>query len=155
MYWHIVHATFRKNSGISVLPASDALIEPNRKGEESGSAQCAAWLSDNRKKSLLAQIGVGTIDQALMGVLPLRHQSLRLLGLSRNILVVDEVHAYDPYVHKVLETLLEFHAAQGGSAILLSATLPQKQRQELVTGFCKGLGIDAGGLRFKNPIIPL
>jgi CRISPR-associated endonuclease/helicase Cas3 len=128
----------------SVIPTSDAFIEPDRKGEMSASAQCAAWLSDNRKKSLLAQIGVGTIDQALMGVLPLRHQSLRLLGLSRNILVVDEVHAYDPYVHKVLETLLEFHAAQGGSAILLSATLPQKQRQELVAGFGKGLGKSAG-----------
>ena len=139
----------------SVIPTSDAFIEPDRKGEMSASAQCAAWLSDNRKKSLLAQIGVGTIDQALMGVLPLRHQSLRLLGLSRNILVVDEVHAYDPYVHKVLETLLEFHAAQGGSAILLSATLPQKQRQELVTGFCKGLGIDTGADTIQKSDYPL
>jgi CRISPR-associated endonuclease/helicase Cas3 len=128
----------------SIVPISNSFIEPDRHGERSASAQCTAWLSDNRKKSLLAQIGVGTIDQALMGVLPLRHQSLRLLGLSRNILVVDEVHAYDPYVHKVLETLLEFHAAQGGSAILLSATLPQKQRQELINGFCKGLGKVSG-----------
>jgi CRISPR-associated endonuclease/helicase Cas3 len=139
----------------SVIPTSDAFIEPDRKGEMSASAQCAAWLSDNRKKSLLAQIGVGTIDQALMGVLPLRHQSLRLLGLSRNILVVDEVHAYDPYVHKVLETLLEFHAAQGGSAILLSATLPQKQRQELVAGFCKGLGKDVGADTIQKSEYPL
>jgi CRISPR-associated endonuclease/helicase Cas3 len=139
----------------SIIFASDALIEPDWKGEASGSAQCAAWLSDNRKKSLLAQIGVGTIDQALMGVLPFRHQSLRLLGLSRNILVVDEVHAYDPYVHKVLETLLEFHAAQGGSAILLSATLPQKQRQELIVGFCKGLGIDAGAVKVQKSDYPL
>ena len=127
----------------SIIPVNDAFIEPDRNGEVSGSAQCAAWLSDNRKKSLLAQIGVGTIDQALIGVLPLRHQSLRLLGLSRNILVVDEVHAYDPYVHKLLGTLLEFHAAQGGSAILLSATLPKKQRQELIIEFCRGLGADA------------
>ena len=139
----------------SVIPTSDAFIEPDRKGEMSASAQCAAWLSDNRKKSLLAQIGVGTIDQALMGVLPLRHQSLRLLGLSRNILVVDEVHAYDPYVHKVLETLLEFHAAQGGSAILLSATLPQKQRQELVAGFCKGLGINTSTANVQKSDYPL
>ena len=139
----------------SVIPTSDAFIEPDRNGEVSASAQCAAWLSDNRKKSLLAQIGVGTIDQALMGVLPLRHQSLRLLGLSRNILVVDEVHAYDPYVHKVLEALLEFHAAHGGSAILLSATLPQKQRQDLVTGFCKGLGIDAGTVTVQKSDYPL
>jgi CRISPR-associated endonuclease/helicase Cas3 len=44
------------------------------------SRQCAAWLSDSRKKALLAHVGVGTIDQALMAVLPLNHQSLRLWG---------------------------------------------------------------------------
>jgi CRISPR-associated endonuclease/helicase Cas3 len=59
-------------------------------GGEAGSAECAAWLSDNRKKALLADVGVGTIDQALMAVLPLHHQSLRLLGLARHVLVVDE-----------------------------------------------------------------
>ena len=37
------------------------------------------------------------------------------------VLVVDEVHACDAYMQGVLETLLEFHAQAGGSAILLSA----------------------------------
>ena len=112
--------------------------EQEHSGEMSASAQCTAWLSDNRKKALLAQVGVGTIDQALIAVLPLHHQSLRLLGLSRNILIVDEVHAFDTYVERVLENLLEFHAAMGGSAILLSATLPQAQRQALISAYCSG-----------------
>jgi len=107
--------------------------------EEAASAQCSEWLADNRKKALLADVGVGTIDQGLMAVLPSKHQSLRLLGLSRNVLIVDEVHAYDPYMHTLLCTLLRFHAALGGSAILLSATLPIKQRQELVNSFSQGL----------------
>ncbi|MCD4843700.1 MAG: CRISPR-associated helicase Cas3', partial [Methanosarcinales archaeon] len=94
--------------------------------EEAASAQCIEWLADNRKKALLADVGVGTIDQGLMAVLPSKHQSLRLLGLSHNVLIVDEVHAYDPYMHTLLCTLLRFHAALGGSAILLSATLPIK-----------------------------
>src|SRR5690606_35007452 len=97
----------------------------------------AAWLADNRKKALLAQVGVGTIDQALLAILPVRHQSLRLLGLSRNILIVDEVHACDPYMHKLLQRLLEFHGAMGGSAILLSATLPANQRKQLVESFAR------------------
>ena len=109
-------------------------------------AFCAAWLADNRKKALLAQVGIGTIDQALMGVLALRHQCLRLLGLSRNLLLVDEVHAYDSYMHGLLCNLLKYQAAFGGSAILLSASLPQKTRQELVDAFNRGL---------KNPPIQL
>ena len=114
--------------------------------DETVSAQCSAWIADSRKKALLADVGVGTIDQALMGVLPSNHQSLRLLGLSRNVLIVDEVHAYDPYMHRVLCTLLEFHASMGGSAILLSATLPIKHRRELASHFCKGLGCSTEGI---------
>lgn len=104
-------------------------------GEKQYNSSGSAWLADNRKKALLAQIGVGTIDQALLGILPVRHQSLRLFGLSRNILIVDEVHACDPYMHKLLRCLLEFHGAMGGSAILLSATLPEIQRKDLVKSF--------------------
>lgn len=121
--------------------------------DETVSAQCSAWIADSRKKALLADVGVGTIDQALIGVLPSNHQSLRLLGLSRNVLIVDEVHAYDPYMHRILCTLLEFHAAMGGSAILLSATLPIKHRRELASHFCKGLGCSIEG--FSKEEFPL
>ncbi|MBI4676647.1 MAG: CRISPR-associated helicase Cas3' [Elusimicrobia bacterium] len=110
-------------------------------GEESASSRCAAWLADNRKKALLANVGVGTLDQALIAVLPARHQSLRLLGLGRSVLIVDEVHACDPYMHALLRALLRFHAAQGGSAILLSATLPLKMRRELAESFRRGMSL--------------
>ncbi|MDI9633587.1 MAG: CRISPR-associated helicase Cas3' [Methanolinea sp.] len=99
------------------------------------------WLADNRKKALLAALGVGTVDQALAAVLPRRHQSLRLFGLWRNVLVVDEVHAYDPYVNEFLRNLVSDHARIGGSTILLSATLPVSTRNELVRAFCDGAGI--------------
>ncbi|MDP1932768.1 MAG: CRISPR-associated helicase Cas3' [Gammaproteobacteria bacterium] len=106
--------------------------------EPSASAYCNYWLADNRKKALLADVGIGTIDQALLGVLPARHQSLRMLGLTNKILVVDEVHAFDPYMRRLLIALLEAHAAQGGSAILLSATLPFTQRQQFVSAYATG-----------------
>jgi CRISPR-associated endonuclease/helicase Cas3 len=107
--------------------------------EQTGRARCTAWLADSRKKALLASVGVGTIDQALIGILPARHQSLRLAGLSRSLLVVDEVHACDAYMQRLLQRLLAFHAAQGGSALLLSATLPQRMRNELADAFRSGL----------------
>ena len=111
------------------------------------SADGAGWLADSRKKSLLAHVGVGTIDQALVGVLPLRHQSLRLLGLAGKVLIVDEVHACDDYVRQLLATLLRFHAAHGGSAVLLSATLPREQRAEFLSAFARGAGWDPPALR--------
>ena len=129
--------TFRHSIGLE-HPCGDGVYA---RDEEAASAQCTEWLADNRKKALLADVGVGTIDQGLMAVLPSKHQSLRLLGLSRSVLIVDEVHAYDPYMHTLLCTLLRFHAALGSSAILLSATLPIKHRQELVNSFSQGLEV--------------
>jgi len=121
----------------------DSLIHPGRlsgegqydMGEFDAEARCNAWLADNNKKALLAQIGVGTIDQALLAVLQSRHQSLRLLGLVGKVLIVDEVHASDAYMHTLLCQLLSLHARSGGSAILLSATLPASMRNDLIEAF--------------------
>ncbi|SBS27680.1 CRISPR-associated endonuclease/helicase Cas3 [Marinomonas aquimarina] len=99
--------------------------------DQTATAQCSQWLGDSRKKALLAPIGVGTIDQTLLAVLPRRHQSLRLLGLHRKVLVFDEVHAADEYMFELLESLLSLHLHFGCSAILLTATLSQQQRQRL------------------------
>lgn len=135
--------TFRSSIGLEKINFMPVYGE---KEGETTSAQCTAWLADNRKKALLADMGVGTIDQLLMAVLPTNHQSLRILGMSKKVLVIDEVHAYDPYMNTLLCTLLSFHSALGGSAILLSATLPAKQRQELADSFCKGLGVSCNKL---------
>lgn len=99
------------------------------------------WLADNRRRALLADVGVGTIDQALLAVVKAKHAPLRLFGLSSKILVVDEVHEMgDPYLGELLAKLLEVHAAQGGSAILLSATIPLDLRDKLVRAFESGAG---------------
>ena len=122
----------------TVLPAG--LDERDaRQLDETASARCSAWLADHNKRALLSPAGVGTIDQVLLAVLHSKHQSLRLLGLVRKVLVIDEVHACDVYMHGVLEVLLTFHARAGGSAILLSATLPQRMKQGLLAAFARGL----------------
>jgi CRISPR-associated endonuclease/helicase Cas3 len=108
--------------------------------DEPAESHCAAWLAEDRRRALLAEVGVGTIDQALLAVLPVRHATLRQHGLRGKVLVVDEAHAFDPYMQEELGALLQFHAAMGGSAILLSATLPHAARQRLVDAFRKGLG---------------
>ncbi|MHC1592600.1 MAG: CRISPR-associated helicase Cas3' [Methermicoccaceae archaeon] len=132
------HLSKEFRDSIGLEPSNESLSEANE-GEEGASAQCAQWLADNRKRALLAHIGVGTIDQALLSVLPVKHQCLRLLGLSKDVLIVDEVHACDPYMNTLLCQLLRFQAAMGGCAILLSATLSIKQRQALADSFAEGL----------------
>jgi CRISPR-associated endonuclease/helicase Cas3 len=104
------------------------------------SAACARWLADDRRKTFLADIGVGTIDQALLGVLPSKHQALRLAALSRRVLVIDEAHSYDPYMTKLLESLLEFQGALGGSAVVMSATLTIAARRKFTEAFARGAG---------------
>lgn len=100
--------------------------------DNTASAQCYQWLSDSRKKALLATIGVGTLDQALLSMLPRRHQSLRLLGLNRKIIIFDEIHSADEFMFEIIEKLLSTHLHQGGSVILLTATLSLKQRKRII-----------------------
>jgi CRISPR-associated endonuclease/helicase Cas3 len=118
-------------------PAGRRSADP---ADEPAEAHCAAWLAQDRRRALLAQVGVGTLDQALLAVLPVRHAALRLQGLAGKVLIIDEVHAFDAYMRREILTLLEFHAALGGSVVLLSATLPGAIRQSLVDAFRKGLG---------------
>jgi len=146
-----VSESFRQSTLLREQPNKDSDYLKGKGEEElTATAYCNAWLADSRKKALLADVGVGTLDQALLAVLPARHQSLRLLGLNGKILLVDEVHAYDSYMQKLLNALLEAHAQQGGSVILLSATLPWKMRSELVAAFYRGLDTEVPELKCKK-----
>ena len=151
-----LHPGFRSaklRGGCDETPYSRAYEQQDESGT-TASAACAAWVADDRRRAFLADVGAGTIDQALLSVLPSRHQSLRLLGLMRRVLILDEVHAYDAYMQREMERLLEFQAALGGSAILLSATLPVSVRERLTDAFGKGAGntIDQADTSMEYPL---
>jgi CRISPR-associated endonuclease/helicase Cas3 len=97
------------------------------------------WLR-GPKRPLLAQFAVGTVDQALMSVLPVRHNALRLLALSGKTFIVDEAHAYDPYMQVLLGRLLNWLGAYGVPVVLLSATLPASVSDRLVKEYLQGAG---------------
>ena len=88
------------------------------------------WASENPKRYLAAQVAVGTVDQAMLGALKVKHAHMRAACLARNLLVVDEVHASDTYMRRILNALLDAHLGAGGYAILMSATLGSAARQE-------------------------
>jgi CRISPR-associated endonuclease/helicase Cas3 len=106
------------------------------------SVMAAEWFT-HRKRGLLAPFGVGTIDQALMAVLQTKHVFVRLFGLAHKTVIIDEVHAYDAYMSKLLERLLEWLAALGSPVVLLSATLPNERRQALLAAYRRGLNQSA------------
>lgn len=108
-------------------------------GRPSGELLAAEWFT-HRKRGLLAPYGVGTVDQALLAVLNTKHYFVRLFGLSHKTVIIDEVHAYDAYMVKLLERLLEWLAALGCSVVLLSATLPGERRKALLKAYSQGLG---------------
>jgi CRISPR-associated endonuclease/helicase Cas3 len=136
----LAHGRRKLNSAFqdSILPDEDGAEIHD---EESVSAACAAFFADDRRKVFLAEAGVGTVDQALLAILPTRYATLRLAGIASKILIVDEAHAYDAYMQKEVETLLAFHAAAGGSAIVLSATLPRGMKEKYARAF-RNLGHD-------------
>jgi len=92
------------------------------------------------KRTLLAPYGVGTVDQALLAALQVKHGFVRLFGLSGKTIIVDEAHAYDTYMSTLLERLLEWLGALGAPVALLSATLPSGRRRRLLGCYAKGAG---------------
>lgn len=97
--------------------------------------QCSNWLGSSKKRSFLGQIGLSTIDQVLLSVLPVKHYFVRSFGIGRSILIIDEVHAYDNYMYGLLEEVIRQQKKLGGSIILLSATLPFIQKTKLLSAW--------------------
>ena len=96
--------------------------------------EAATWFSQ-RRRPLLSPYGVGTIDQALFAALNVKHHFVRLWGLSNRVVVLDEVHAYDTYTSGLIASLLQWLKALCSSVVLMSATLPQARRDELLAAW--------------------
>jgi CRISPR-associated endonuclease/helicase Cas3 len=95
-----------------------------------GQVLAAEWFT-HKKRALLSEYGVGTIDQALLGILPVRHHFVRLWGLANRVVVFDEIHAYDTYTGTLFIEMVRWLIALNSSVILLSATLPPSIRRKL------------------------
>ena len=115
----------------------DGPIYDDENGDE-GRVVAQRWFVENKKQALLAQFGVGTIDQALLSVLQTKHWFVRLFGLAGKVVCFDEIHAYDIYTSELLLGLLRWLKALDCTVILLSATLPATMRQKLLEAYAPG-----------------
>lgn len=112
----------------------------NIDGEKSSNLFVNEWFS-GRKTASLDDFVVGTIDQFLMTALKQRHLPLRHLGFSKKVVILDEVHAYDAYMSRYLMKAIEWMGAYGVPVMLLSATLPENRRIEIIENYMMGMGI--------------
>ena len=87
-----------------------------------------SWFTP-RKRTLLAPIGVGTVDQALMAVMNVKHFFVRAFGLAGKVVILDEVHSYDIYTGTILDKLVDALSQMGCTVIILSATLTADRKK--------------------------
>lgn len=90
-----------------------------------------SWFSSS-KRGLLARFAVGTIDQALLAVMNVKHAFVRDFGLAGKAVILDEVHSYDVYTGTLIKELIDRLTALGSTVIILSATLTCSKKGSLL-----------------------
>ena len=128
--------------------------EIHDKNEKEGAAIAGMWFSQ-RRRAILSAFGVGTIDQALLACLPVKHHFVPLFGLGNRVVVLDEIHAYDAYTDTLIECLLEWLRDMRCSVILMSATLPEKCRNSYIQKWTKQTDCLSGNRSRPYPSISL
>lgn len=113
----------------SKLLHSNAWLLDTRMGEEGELGR--SWF-DGAKRGLLAPFAVGTIDQALLSVINVRHHFVRSLGLMGKVVILDELHSYDVYTSLIIDELIKHLLEMKCTVIILSATLTSERKQELL-----------------------
>jgi CRISPR-associated endonuclease/helicase Cas3 len=90
------------------------------------------WFA-SAKKALVAPFGVGTIDQALLGVVAAKHFFVRHFALAGKVVILDEVHSYDLYTGTLIDKLITTLESLGCIVIVLSATLTRQRRDRILS----------------------
>jgi CRISPR-associated endonuclease/helicase Cas3 len=108
---------------LPVATSPDSASEDARTGRD--------WFA-SAKRALIAPFGVGTIDQALLGVVAAKHFFVRHFALAGKVVILDEVHSYDLYTGTLIDKLITTLEALGCTVIVLSATLTGKRRGQIV-----------------------
>lgn len=129
---YLAHSKNRLNKSFERLRRFHGIGFDER--SDHGDVLATAWLS-GRKKGLLSNFTVATVDQVLLMALQGKHSMLRHLALAGKVVIIDEVHAYDTYMSRYLHRALRWLGHYGASVVLLSATLPRSQKEELIEAY--------------------
>lgn len=129
-------------TGVRLAHGTSWLLEPklalqagrigyDEEGRPTGGADCRSWFASSRR-ALLEPFGVGTVDQALLGVVAAKHFFLRQFALAGRVVILDEVHSYDLYTGTLVDALIRRLRELGATVIVLSATLTKGRRAQVL-----------------------
>lgn len=113
----------------ALLVHGNAKLKQFVMGEEANPG--GAWFAHG-KRGILAPFAVGTVDQALMSVMNVKHGFVRTFGLAGKVVILDEVHSYDSYTGTILDSLVSALRQLHCTVIILSATLTLERRAKLL-----------------------
>ncbi len=117
-----------------LMDQTDGLLpvatSPGSAGEDARTGR--DWFA-SAKRALIAPFGVGTVDQALLGVVAAKHFFVRHFALAGKVVILDEIHSYDLYTGTLIDKLITTLEALGCTVIVLSATLTEKRRRQMVS----------------------
>lgn len=113
----------------SLLLHANAWLLETDMGEEGRPG--GAWFNQ-AKRGLLAPFAVGTVDQALMAAMNVKHGFVRAFGLAGKVVILDEVHTYDAYTGTLLDALVDLLRSLRCTVIILSATLNHERRSQML-----------------------
>jgi CRISPR-associated endonuclease/helicase Cas3 len=99
------------------------------------------WLT-MKKVAMLQPHGVGTVDQLLFSILPVRHFSLRTFGIAHKVITYDEIHSYDSFTGALNLESISWSANTGCPTVLLSATMSDKLQYDIVSSYLGKHDID-------------
>jgi CRISPR-associated endonuclease/helicase Cas3 len=116
----------------ALLVHGNAWLRRFEMGEEANPG--GSWFAQG-KRGILAPFAVGTIDQALMAVMNVKHGFVRTFGLAGKVVILDEVHTYDSYTGTILDALVKALRQLHCTVIILSATLTRDRRSSLLDAF--------------------
>ncbi|WP_461224032.1 CRISPR-associated helicase Cas3' [Lacticaseibacillus suihuaensis] len=125
----LMHGKAAFNPHFRALPAAANV-------EGTGAVSVNEWFSG--KKRILDAYTVGTIDNLLVMALKQKHLALKHLGLSKKVVILDEVHAYDAYMGQYLYRAVEWLGTYRVPVVILSATLPKARRNALLAAYYRG-----------------
>lgn len=121
---------------------------------EQPNASVHSWFLSS-KRQILANFHVATIDHLLMSALQRKHLALSHLALSGKVVIIDEAHASDDYMDVYLDSALSWLGAYQVPVIVLSATLTEKRRKEMITAYTPERSAEIASFRFDPSEYPL
>lgn len=107
------------------------LVHSNARFSEVQNCGMHSWFEGN-KRGLLSVAALGTVDQAILSQLSgIKHFYMRSYGLSRKVVILDEIHSYDMFTSTLIQDMIKELIELECVVIVLSATLTSKARENI------------------------